>query len=603
MKSYLSLIPISAKVHRRQNRMTLLCIIFSVFMVTAIFSMAEMGARMEQARLMEKHGSLSLQELFSSTMGQTLLMAAMVLFLLILVAGVLMISSTINSSVAQRTKFFGMMRCIGMSKEQIIRFVRLEALNWCKLAVPVGLGLGILASWVLCAVLRFLVGEEFSEIPLFGISVLGIASGIIVGSVTVLIAASSPAKRAAKVSPVTAASGNSESAQTIHRAAKLRFFRIETILGSHHATSAKKNLILMTGSFALSIILFLSFSVMVDFVNHLMPQSAGASDIDISSNDGSNSIESGLVDTLSKIEGVQQVYGRRSCFEIPAGIDGDTSFSSTVDLVSFDTFDLECLEKDGALKWGSDLQKVYGDSQYVLATSDQDSPWKIGDKILIGSEELEIAGLLKYDPFSDDGLTHGNLTLVASGETFIRLTGVSSYSLVMVQTASDITEENVQAIQDSLGGQYQFRDKRDESTAGTYLAFVACVYGFLTIITLVTLLNIINSISMSVSARMKQYGAMRAVGMDEHQITKMILAEAFTYAFWGCIVGCVIGLPLSKLLYDFLITEHFPYATWSLPVTSLIVILLFVILAAVVAAYAPARRIRSISVTETINEL
>ena len=46
MRSYLSLIPISAKVHRRQNRMTLLCIIFSVFMVTAIFSMAEMGTRM-----------------------------------------------------------------------------------------------------------------------------------------------------------------------------------------------------------------------------------------------------------------------------------------------------------------------------------------------------------------------------------------------------------------------------------------------------------------------------------------------------------------------------------------------------------------------------
>ena len=202
MKSYLSLIPISAKVHRRQNRMTLLCIIFSVFMVTAIFSMAEMGARMEQARLMEKHGNLSLQELFGSTMGQTLLMAAIVLFLLILIAGVLMISSTINSSVAQRTKFFGMMRCIGMSKQQIIRFVRLEALNWCKIAVPIGLGLGILASWVLCAVLRFLVGEEFSEIPLFGISVLGIASGIIVGIVTVLIAASSPANGQQKYLPL-----------------------------------------------------------------------------------------------------------------------------------------------------------------------------------------------------------------------------------------------------------------------------------------------------------------------------------------------------------------------------------------------------------------
>ena len=42
-----------------------------------------------------------------------------------------------NSTVAQRTKFFGMMRCIGASKKQIIHFVRLEALNWCKTAIPI----------------------------------------------------------------------------------------------------------------------------------------------------------------------------------------------------------------------------------------------------------------------------------------------------------------------------------------------------------------------------------------------------------------------------------------------------------------------------------
>ena len=160
MKSYLSLIPISAKIHRRQNRMTLLCIIFSVFMVTAVFSMAEMGARMEQARLAEKHGGFFFLSLFDSAMGQTLLLTAAVLFLLVLTAGVLMISSSLNNSVAQRTQFFGMMRCIGMSSRQIFRFVRLEALNWCKTAVPIGLLLGIIASWGLCAALRFLVGKN-----------------------------------------------------------------------------------------------------------------------------------------------------------------------------------------------------------------------------------------------------------------------------------------------------------------------------------------------------------------------------------------------------------------------------------------------------------
>src|SRR5699024_8600624 len=82
-------------------------------------------------------------------------------------------------------------------------------------------------------------------------------------------------------------------------------------------------------------------------------------------------------------------------------------------------------------------------------------------------------------------------------------------------------------------------------TAGVFHAFLA-------IIALVTVMNIVNSISMSVSARMKQYGAMRAVGMDERQMTKMIACEAFTYAVLGCVVGCAIGLPLSKSLYDFL---------------------------------------------------
>ena len=605
MRSYLSLIPISAKVHRRQNRMTLLCIIFAVFMVTAIFSMAEMGARMEQSRLSDKHGDFSLLDsLMDTAMGQTLMVTAVGMFLLVLIAGVLMISSSMNSSVAQRTQFFGMMRCIGMSKQQIIRFVRLEALNWCKTAVPIGLVLGILASWVLCAVLRFLVGEEFSNIPLFGISGIGIVSGILVGVISVLLAARTPAKHAAKVSPVAAVSGNSEKIKTGRHAVHTGLLRIETALGVHHAVAAKKNLFLMTGSFALSIILFLSFSVLIDFVDHLMPQSAATSDIDISSSDGANSIDSDLVQTLANMEGVKQVYGRRSSFDVAAGLDGDTTLSSTVDLVSFDDFDLKALQKDGTLRWGSDLSKVYGDSGYVLATWDQNSSWAVGDTILVGNEQLTIAGLLKYDPFSGDGLTGGKITLITSGETFTRLTGITDYSLIMIQTTSGATDEDVAAIRQIVEQNgYTMNDKRDERTSGTYFAFVACVYAFLGIITLVTVMNIMNSISMSVSARIKQYGSMRAVGMDGRQLSKMILAEAFTYAFWGCFIGCAIGLPFSKMMYDFLITNQFPYASWSLPVGSLAVIVLFVIAAAVLAAYSPAKRIRTISVTETINEL
>ena len=82
-------------------------------------------------------------------------------------------------------------------------------------------------------------------------SISGILSGAVVGIVTVFIAAHSPAKQAAKVSPVAAVSGNAEVSQHVGRAAKTRFLKVETSLGIHHATGAKKNLLLMTGSFAL----------------------------------------------------------------------------------------------------------------------------------------------------------------------------------------------------------------------------------------------------------------------------------------------------------------------------------------------------------------
>ena len=539
MKSYLSLIPISAKVHKRQNRMTILCIIFAVFLVTAIFSMAEMGIRMEQTRLVNKHNHLTLQDIISTTTGQTLCITAIVFFVLVLMAGVLMISSSINSNVTQRTKFFGMMRCIGMSKQQIIHFVKLEALHWCKTAIPIGVALGIITTWGLCAVLRFLVGQEFSDIPLFGISLAGIISGMIAGIAAVLLAARTPAKRAAKVSPITAASGNSEITGTINHGAKVNLFKIETALGIHHAVAAKKTLLLMTGSFALSIILFLSFSVLVEFVGYIMPQSAAAADMNISSGDVLSGIDRGLLDTIGAMDGVKHIFGRRSVFNIPAQLNSD---AVELDMISYDDFDLDCLVKDHMLKKGSDISKVYGNSPYVLATWDKSSALEIGDKLLIGDEEFEIAGLLKYDPFSSDGLTNGEITLIASGDTFIHLTGITDYSLIMIQTTSDVTDDDIRAIQDIVDHDYTVNDLRGQRTSGTYLAFVSCIYAFLAIIALVTVLNIVNSISMSVSSKIKSYGAMRAVGMSEHHITKMISAEAFTYALLGGLAGSIAGL-------------------------------------------------------------
>ena len=48
------------------------------------------------------------------------------------------------------------------------------------------------------------------------------------------------------------------------------------------------------------------------------------------------------------------------------------------------------------------------------------------------------------------------------------------------------------------------------------------------------------------SARIKQYGILRAIGMDDAQLKRMISAEAGTYAVSGLVVGIALGLVLNR---------------------------------------------------------
>lgn len=524
---------------------------------------------------------------------QTIYPMVAIVFVLILAAGVLMISSSMNSNVSQRTQFFGMMRCIGMSRQQVTRFVRLEALNWCKTAIPIGIFSGVFVSWILCAWLKFCIGGEFTELPLFTFSAVGIISGAVVGILTVLIAAKSPAKRAGKVSPAAAVSGNADNIENACRTIGVGSLKVETVLGISHAVSAKKNLILMTGSFALSIILFFAFSAGLDFAKALLPSTRSWSpDFAITSIDESGSVDKGLAAELAEMSGINHVYGIMASIDVPVISEKEVQ---EVTLISYEEYLFQCA-KD--YRVSGDLSKVTDGSNYVLTISNVHSPLDVGDKIQLNGVELEIAGTVSEGLFEDD------ITLICTEETFERLMGESDYGLVCIQFLDEADDEDISHIRSLMGDNYRLGDSRDENRVmrTEFWAFRLAIYVFLAIIALVAALNIINSASMSVSARTKQYGAMRAVGMDGRQLTKMIIAEVFTYAFSGCIIGCAIGLPLNKLIFQRFITAYFG-RVWHVPVGMLIIILLIMFGAAAVAVHAPAKRMRNMAVTETINEL
>ncbi|MDE6220058.1 MAG: ABC transporter permease, partial [Lachnospiraceae bacterium] len=445
-----------------------------------------------------------------------------------------------------------------------------------------------------CLILKFIVKGEWVDVPLFSVSVSGILCGAALGIITVFIAAQSPAAQAAKVSPVAAISGNAEISKSIVHAANTRFFKVETSLGVHHATGTKKNLILMTGSFALTIMLFLTFSACLDIVHKLLPSVRDFTpDITIGSQDEFNSIDKSISEEISDISGVESVFGMMYSVEYPAEMNGHTT---TIDLFSYGDTMMDGFRKSVV---SGNISKVYGNSQYVMAVYSNYTGLDVGDKIKIGTEELEVACVMSEGV----GSVSESAVVVCSEETYTRLMGEQGYAMVSVVLEKDVSDTAVNKIYElSEGNVVVDRRAEDDEINGSYWVFRIAAYGFLAIISLITILNIMNSVSMGVSARMKQYGAMRAVGMGSRQITKMITAEAVTYAICGMTVGMILGLLIHYLIYTKIVITHFG-GSWNIPFTTIAMILLLVVFSCVISIYTPAKRIRNMAITATINEL
>lgn len=563
------------------------------------------GHIQEKIRQLKSQLGLGDNQVFENTMllgllGQSrngfmtqIYIAAAGLSVLVLLSGILMIASSLGSNVAQRTEFFGLMRCIGATPRQVMRLVRKEALSWCAYAIPFGVFSGVAVTWILCAILRYLSPEYFSAMPFFSVSLPSILAGVVIGLLTVLLAAQAPAKRAARVSPLTAVSGNAVDFRPVRRAANTKWLRVETSLGIHHALSSRKNFLLVTGSFAFSVILFLSFSVTVTFMNHaLTPLYPWAPDLSVADPDNICSIDTDLLPQLLNNPAVDAAYGRMLAYDVPASVNGqDTS----VTLVSYDPRQFGWA---GDYLQSGSLMDTRDSSGGVLAVFDPQSDLQAGATVKIGItfQTMTVTGLLSACPVK------GTDVFICSEETFRQLTGEDGYAVIDIQLSSHADEDDIRAIQAHFDSELRFTDKRMEKSSimGGYYCVWLFIYGFLLLIALITIFNIINSIALSVAARTKQYGAFRAIGLSNRQLSRMVVAEAATYGIAGCLVGTAAGLYCNQLLFNLMIRSRWGIA-WTIPFSKLGTILLIVFLSVILAVYAPVKRLHTMSIVDSIS--
>lgn len=204
-------------------------------------------------------------------------------------------------------------------------------------------------------------------------------------------------------------------------------------------------------------------------------------------------------------------------YDVPLMVNG---IDKITDVISYEQKQFDWA--DEYLLSGS-VQAALDEANTGLIVYEPKSDVKVGDIVKIDIQgrttEVKIVGMLSDCPFNNAADVE---TIICSENTFQNITGLSDYTIIDMQLNRNATDNEVNTIRQMVGTDVTFSDERmgNESTRGIYYCMWLFIYGFLAVIAFITVFNIINNISLSVTARVKQYGAFRAIGLSMKQLTK-----------------------------------------------------------------------------------
>ena len=292
-----------------RTTVTVLAMVLSSALLTAVVNFVVSGNAMLVGFLGEDYGE------YGGAYTLLLLIPAAVLGILIVSMSVIVISNVFRMSASERIAEFGTLKCVGATGEQIGRTIMYECFFLCVLAIPAGVLLGYLFSFlgigaansymdelnVLTRSMMLYVTFTLS----FVFSPVALLVSVIISVGTVFFSAMLPARKAMKISALECIrNGGGKGAAACGRVkGKLDGKRgIEYELARKNAASHHKKMKSAVTAFSFSIILFVTMSGLKEIAD-------GVSDY--------ISVDYGytvMADYTSNYEyGVNEKTGRREC--------------------------------------------------------------------------------------------------------------------------------------------------------------------------------------------------------------------------------------------------------------------------------------------------
>ncbi len=140
----------------------------------------------------------------------------------------------------------------------------------------------------------------------------------------------------------------------------------------------------------------------------------------------------------------------------------------------------------------------------------------------------------------------------------------------------------------------QFKKEQSEQIN----TLLTLIYVLLALSVIVSLFGIVNTLILSIYERTRELGMMRAIGTSRRQVRQMIRYESVITALIGGVLGLAIGVVGAVLVVTFALSSS--GFVQSIPVGTLVVLLIVAALAGVLAAQLPARRAARIDLLEAL---
>ncbi|MFB7621013.1 ABC transporter permease [Kitasatospora sp. NPDC056181] len=576
-----------------------------------------------------------------------------------LLVGGFLIVNTFSMLIAQRTREIGLLRALGGSRRQVNRSVLVEAL----LLGLTGSTLGLLAGLGIAQLLIGLMGSAGMKISSsLEIDATVPVASYTVGLVVTVLAAWLPARRAGRISPMAAlrdhgtpadgaatrirtvlglalgiggalllalAAANGESAAggaglglgvlltlvgfvvlgpllatgviRVLGALLPRLFGPSGKLAQRNAMRNPRRTGATAAALMIGLALVTGFSVitssMVSSTNAQIERSVGADYLVQANQTGVTAAMVAAAKGTPGIDHITEVVNVLTTLRTPDGQSQEISVTAVSPTITQDYH--------FPVRAGSAEAVTAGDAVSVDQDFAQAHHLSVGDRVTIdygkGHTQSVPVGLIT---------TKGNtlfdkqfyIAVATVGQALPADQRPAAGALLGKAAAGADKDRTYQALQDALSAYPQLDVKDQSAFKELYQQRVAgllnLVYGLLGLAIIVAVLGVINTLALSVVERTREIGLLRAIGLSRRQLRRMIRLESVVIAVFGALLGTGLGLAWGVTAQQVLKSGGLQVLT--VPVTTIVVVLLLSAVVGLLAALLPAFRAGRMNVLDAI---